>query len=201
MTPATIDDSAVPAPGPAALAAGLAAGSHEALELIYRRWGSLVYGICLRALADRADAEDVTQAVFVSAWSSRHTLTPSDSALPAWLIGITRRRIADELARRYRRRHLDDRLADGSDPGSPERGPVTGGEVDRLVDGLVLAHEMDQLGEPRRTILTLAYVEDRTHDQIAAILDMPLGTVKSHIRRSLLHLRAQLKEAAGDASV
>ena len=53
----------------------------------------------------------------------------------------------------------------------------------------------------RRTILTLAYVEERTHEQIAAILGMPLGTVKSHIRRSLVHLRAQLKEAAYDAPV
>ncbi|MBK8468825.1 MAG: sigma-70 family RNA polymerase sigma factor [Actinomycetales bacterium] len=183
----------------AALAAGLASGSHQALEEIYRRWGSLVLGICLRALGDRADAEDVTQQVFVSAWSSRHTLRPSDTALPAWLIGITRRRIADELARRYRRRDTTTLLVDEADlVAGTGAGQAPG--LDRVVDGLVMAHELDQLGEPRRTILTLAYFEDRTHEQIAAILDLPLGTVKSHIRRSLVRLRAQLQEVAHDAS-
>jgi len=179
----------------AGLAAALAAGSHEALEEIYRRWGSLVFGICLRALGDRADAEDVTQAVFVSAWGSRHTLQPSETALPAWLIGITRRRVADELARRYRSRDTVSAVVRTL----PREATAAG--LDRLVDGIALAHEVDQLGEPRRTILTLAYVEERTHEQIAAILGMPLGTVKSHIRRSLVHLRAQLKEAAYDAPV
>jgi RNA polymerase sigma-70 factor (ECF subfamily) len=177
------------------IAAALAAGSHDALAEAYRRWGSLVLGIALRALGNRADAEDITQQVFVSAWGSRHTLAPSETALPAWLIGITRRRVADELTRRTRRNATTSAIA------------ATGAHhlneppLDRVVDGLVLAHELDQLGEPRRTILTLAYVQDRTHDQIAAILDLPIGTVKSHIRRSLVRLRAQLKEAAYDASV
>lgn len=177
------------------LAAALADGSHEALEQIYRRWGSLVMGICMRALGDRADAEDVTQAVFVSAWASRHTLQPSETALPAWLIGITRRRIADELGRRYRARDTVAAV------GRTLTGDAAAPGLDRLVDGLTLAHEVDQLGEPRRTILTLAFVEERTHEQISAMLAIPLGTVKSHIRRSLVHLRAQLKEAAYDASI
>ncbi len=177
------------------LAAALANGSHEALEQIYLRWGSLVMGICLRALGDRADAEDVTQAVFVSAWASRHTLQPSDTALPAWLIGITRRRVADELSRRYRNRDTVAAV------GTTLPAEATAPGLDRLVDGLTLAHEVDQLGEPRRTILTLAFVEERTHEQISAMLAIPLGTVKSHIRRSLVHLRAQLKETAYDASV
>ncbi len=188
MSPAEADDRAW-------LAAGLAAGSHDALEAIYRRWGSLVLGICLRALGNRSDAEDVTQAVFVSAWGSRHTLQPSENALPGWLIGITRRRIADELAQRYRSNDTMTAVV-RAHPGTTS----TPG-LDRLVDGLVLAHEVEQLGEPRRTILRLAFVEDRTHEQIAATLGLPLGTIKSHIRRSLVQLRSQLKEAAYDASI
>lgn len=69
------------------------------------------------------------------------------------------------------------------------------------MDRLVLEHEVDLMGEPRRTILTLAYVADQTHEQIAATLELPLGTVKSHLRRGLLHLRDALKEATDDASL
>lgn len=178
------------------LAHGLAAGDQVALAEIYRRWSPLVLGICLRALGDHADAEDVAQQVFVSAWAGRHTLDPSRAALPGWLVGITRHRVADELARRYRRRDVGLAVAAAADSSSPVSSQM---ELDRVVEGVVLADEVARLGEPRRTILRLAYVEDQTHEQIAARLDLPLGTVKSHIRRSLVALRAQLREAAYDA--
>ena len=79
----------------AALAEDLAAGAHDALAKCYQRLGVLVIGIAARALGNRHAAEDVTQQVFVSAWQSHESLRPSESALPAWLIGITRRRVAD----------------------------------------------------------------------------------------------------------
>jgi RNA polymerase sigma-70 factor (ECF subfamily) len=72
-----------------------------------------------------------------------------------------------------------------------------GGEdtVDRLVDRVLLRQAVDQLPEPRRTILNLAYVEDRTQEDIARQLDLPLGTVKSHMRRGLLQLRRDLLDS------
>ncbi len=181
----------------AQLAHGLAAGDQVALAEIYRRWAPLVFGICLRALGDRADAEDTTQQVFVSAWAGRHTFDPARAALPGWLVGITRHRVADELARRYRRRDLGLAVAASAEPQTHSEGQA---QLDRVVDGVVLAAQVARLGEPKRTILRLAYAEDQTHEQIAARLDLPLGTVKSHIRRSLVALRAQLREAAHDAS-
>jgi len=176
----------------AALAEDLAAGAHDALAECYQRWGALVYRIAVRALANRQDAEDVTQQVFVSAWQSRASLRPSDSALPAWLIGITRRRVADELSRRGRE-STSSHLARNVNGHVPELA------LDTLVDGVVLRDALARLAEPRRSVLALAYGEDRTHEQIAEILELPLGTVKSHLRRGLIHLRRELEEATDDA--
>ena len=84
------------------LAARFVAGDETALEHVYDRWSALVHTFALRAVRDPHDAEDITQQVFVAAWRGRHTLTPSPVALPAWLIGIARHKIADVRAARGR---------------------------------------------------------------------------------------------------
>jgi len=175
------------------LAGRLRDGDQDALGEVFRRWSPLVFTIALRRLHDRSDAEDVTQQVFVGAWRSRGTLQVSDGALPAWLVGITRHRVSDRLAARGR--DAREQQAVTALPVAPGADPQ-----DRLVDRLVLADELDRIEDPRRTILRLAFYEDRTHQQIAAVLEMPLGTVKSHVRRGLLHLRARLGEVTDGAS-
>ncbi len=173
-----------------ALAEALADGSRDALSECYRRWGPLVMGIATRALGNRTDAEDVTQQVFVAAWQSRSNLRPSESALPAWLIGIARHRVADEYARRARATRVSQAVSANTVPGSEVEGRDV---VDRLVDRVLLREAVEQLTEPRRSVLHLAYVEDRTQEDIAKQLDLPLGTVKSHMRRGLLRLRQDLR--------
>jgi RNA polymerase sigma-70 factor, ECF subfamily len=164
------------------LAEGLRSGSQEALAEVYRRWSRLIYTIAVRALESAADAEDVTQQVFLAAWSGRHTLRPTADALPRWLVGIARHRIADALAQRYRGRRTLAAVADAPEPAVAE-----------TAERLMLAHEVASLPEPRRTVLTLAYLHDCTHDEIARRLDMPVGTVKSHLARGLLQLRRRLE--------
>jgi RNA polymerase sigma factor (sigma-70 family) len=182
--------------GRLALAEGLAAGSRDALSECYRLWGPLVMGVATRALGSRQDAEDVTQQVFVSAWQSRGTLRPSESALPGWLIGIARRRVADEYARRARSRRNTQAVAAVTDLDAEAHD-----EAGHLVDRVLLREAVDQLGEPRRSVIHLAYVEDRTQEDIARQLGLPLGTVKSHARRGLLHLRRTLEDARCEEGV
>ena len=93
-----------------ATAERLAAGDPTALRAAFNRYGGLVHAIALRRLGTPQDAEDVTQQVFVRAWRGRATLDLQRGTLGAWLVGITRRQIADRLASRRRDLELADRV-------------------------------------------------------------------------------------------
>ncbi|HKP06167.1 MAG TPA: sigma-70 family RNA polymerase sigma factor [Microbacterium sp.] len=164
-----------------------AAGDERALEQIYRRWSPIVFTLALRVLGDRGDAEDVTQKTFVSAWTSRASYDPAKGRLSTWLVTITRRRIADTLDARRRVRELQEKLQRFAVADEPMSSDID------LGDRLLLADEIDQLEPDAQRVVRLAFYDDLTHQQIATRLGMPLGTVKSHIRRSLTRLRDRLE--------
>nr|WP_249138502.1 sigma-70 family RNA polymerase sigma factor [Phycicoccus avicenniae] len=175
------------------LAVRLRAGDRGALEEAYTRWSGLVHTLALRSLGDHHDAEDVTQQVFVAAWRGRHTLDPDRGSVPGWLVGITRHRVADVHAARARAARDADAVA-AQDPGRAGPPPVD----DRLAARLLLADALEHLGEPRASAIRLAVVDELTHEEVARRLDLPLGTVKSHIRRGLAALRTHLEEVTRD---
>jgi RNA polymerase sigma factor (sigma-70 family) len=179
------DDVTTTSPDDSQLFDAFRAGDERALEQAYQSWSALVYTLALRSLGDPGDAEDVTQKVFVKAWTARHTFRPERGSLSAWLVGITRRCIADTHAERSRRVRLEERAQlDAWPEGAPS--------LD-IADRIVIANEIDLLDEVPRRILRLAFYGDQTHVQIAESLGLPLGTVKSHIRRSLARLRTRLE--------
>ena len=165
------------------LAERLRAGDEKALRTAYERHGAAVLYLAQRLLGNRADAEDVTQVTFVAAWSGRDTFDPQRGTMLGWLLGIARRKAIDRMRSVAR----DDRVtetvrAQAAPAEEPER-------PERIVDRLVVADELGRLPAEQRRTLELAFFDDLTHPQIAAVTGLPLGTVKSHIRRGLANLR------------
>jgi RNA polymerase sigma-70 factor (ECF subfamily) len=169
------------------VSAAFGKGDPEALRLLYQRYGTLIYSLARRSLGTQADAEDVTQQVFVSAWRGRDTFDPGRGSLAGWLVAITRNRIADMLRTRQREDRVMLQMVAGAstdDPAVPS---------DQVVNRVALADELARLPEAQRLVMTLAFYSDLTHEQTAEILQLPLGTVKSHIRRGLQRLRSRLE--------
>jgi RNA polymerase sigma factor (sigma-70 family) len=163
-----------------------AAGDERALAWAYERLAGLVHGLACRALGTGADAEDVTQQVFISAWNTRSGYHPQKGPLAAWIVGITRHRVADALAKARR----DQRLTQAAAAIRPDPAQSFDGTATNRV---VLLAELARIGQPQRGIMELAFFEDLTHEQIAERTGIPLGTVKSHIRRTLNRLRDRLE--------
>jgi RNA polymerase sigma-70 factor (ECF subfamily) len=174
------------------IAARFSAGDERALADAYARWSKVVYSLARRSLGIDADAEDVTQQVFISAWRGRTTFDEAKGPLGAWLVGITRRRIADALEARTRARRIEESWAESSGrDGEAHHADVS--------DRLMIANELEHLDPVPRRVMALAFYDDLTHSEIADTTGIPLGTVKSHIRRSLGKLRTRL-EVDDDAS-
>lgn len=169
------------------IAALFAAGDERALRLAYDRFGSLIWSLCRRGLAADADAEDVTQQVFISAWKSRERFDPARGPLGAWIVGIAKFKIIDAQRAAGRRR---DTAAEGiaDAPDQPASDPL-----DQVADRMLVLDALRALPDERRHVLERAFFSDLTHPQIADELGLPLGTVKSHIRRGLTTMKQHLE--------
>ncbi|MER5452557.1 sigma-70 family RNA polymerase sigma factor [Streptomyces sp. NPDC002764] len=172
------------------LARGLVEGDECCLEAAYRRWSAMVHALAWRSLGDAKEAEDVTQQVFLGVWRGRRAFRPERGTVGGWIVGITRRKIADALSARTRR--LTAVASVGASPAlSPDPWAV---QPDGALDRVLVLEELARLPAPQRRVLRLAFYEDLTQTQIAQRTGWPLGTVKSHARRGLQQLRRRLQE-------
>ncbi|MFM7412468.1 MAG: RNA polymerase sigma factor [Planctomycetota bacterium] len=162
----------------------IAAGDRSAVPLFMARYGGLVWALAQRRLGQREDVEDAVQQIFVELWRSADTFDPRRAEESTFAAMIARRRLIDEMRRRGRQpsaSSLDEALKDGlvSLHGSDEVSWVFAlGDEAR-----VAAEHFRRLRPDEQRVLRLAIYDGLSHAIIAERTGLPLGTVKSHIRR------------------
>ncbi len=159
------------------------AGDELALRQAFDRYGGMVQRVGMLRLGNHHDAEELVQQVFVRAWKGRDGFNPERGSLGAWLLGIARRLIAD----RYASLDRDRKVISAAESIAPPATDVK--SADRVVDRVVVGNELNRLPPEQRMVLRLAFYGDLSHSEIAATTGLPVGTVKSHIRRALIQLR------------
>ncbi|NEP52958.1 MAG: sigma-70 family RNA polymerase sigma factor [Moorea sp. SIO3C2] len=173
-------------------------GDLSAMEILYDRYGRLVYGLALKGLRRVADAEDLTQDVFLTLMRSR-TYDSQRGSLASYLTTLTRSRVIDRLRSRSTRQKYFNRwqqsVADAAtvEPVTPMKHLTQQEQRDLVRTALT------RLKAQQRQVLELSYYEGQSHREIAVTLGVPLGTVKSWARRGLLQLRKQLDALQLDA--
>jgi RNA polymerase sigma-70 factor (ECF subfamily) len=169
----------------------LASGRPEALGPLHGRYAALIYRLAARAL-DRAAAEEISQEVFLAVWQHAATFDPSRGSFRAWVSQIARTRVLNELRRRGRRHRAASPSADTGDDQFPDPAPGPAEVAWREHRRAAVRAAVDALPPPQREVLSLAFLEELTHEQVAAYLNLPLGTTKSRIRAGVQALRIRL---------
>jgi RNA polymerase sigma-70 factor, ECF subfamily len=157
----------------------------EAFEELYRRFARPVLGLALRRLGDRGRAEDATQETFTAIWRSASTYRPERGPGAPWLYAIARNAIVNQT-----RLHLEP-AAEARDFPSEEPGPSERAESEFV--SWRVHRALEELPEHERRLIELAYWSELSQSQIAAHLNMPLGTVKTRTRSALTRLAKLLE--------
>lgn len=168
----------------------VAAGDQAAVGDFIDRYGDLVWSLARRYLGNHMEAEDAVQEIFIEIWNSAGRYDRSVASEVAFISTITRRRLIDRLRQFERRPAMDD-----IDDQVGARQPAVASTLDDDVEVTQVEKVLGDMEDEHRQILSMSLYEGYSHSEIAEALDMPLGTVKTRVRRGLIHVREQLKLA------
>ena len=167
----------------------IAACDPAAVAELYDRHSRLLYGLILRIVRDRGEAEEILQEVFVLLWKRVATYNAALGSPAAWLVGIARNRAIDKLrANSVRQRTLESVPVAAETNASPET-TAFAGEQQRLIN-----QALETIPREQRDLIEDAYFLGFTHSELAERHKLPLGTVKTRIRTGLQALREHLSQ-------
>jgi RNA polymerase sigma-70 factor (ECF subfamily) len=178
--------------GDAQLAAGFATGDPDTVRSVYRAYGRLVYSVAYKVLGDAGLAEDATQQTFLQAWRASGRFDASREFAP-WLATLARR-VAIDIYRQSRRHYEQTNIeaAEGVLVTAPP-------SAERIYETWEVRRAVDALPEDEQQLVRLQHFSGLTHTEIAARLDIPLGTVKSRTHRAHRRLLGMLGHLRGDS--
>lgn len=166
----------------------VASGDRDALATLYERTSAKLYGICLRLLRSDSEAEEVLQDVYLTVWNKAGSFDRDKASPITWLAVLTRNKAIDRLRRRTLSTTAIDDAADVAD-----QRPSALDILQRNEDHRRLSTCLDELEERQRSAIRSAFLDGATYPELAEREQVPLGTMKSWIRRGLLRLRGCLE--------
>lgn len=175
----------------ARLIAAVAKGDKGAFDDFYERFSRPLFALGLRWLQDASDAEELVSDTLIRAWQQADRFDPERGEVASWLFGIARHVAADRW--RARRRHVAETI-------DRVPTPATSLDTDGLGDAFDVSVALGHLTPIHRQVLLLAYGHDQSEAQIAARLDIPVGTVKSRRFNALRAMATLLGDREGPAS-
>ena len=170
------------------LLAKVASGNPEAFEELINKYGNLIWSIARRYLSNQNEAEDAVQEIFVALWQSAGRFDPNKASEITFISMIARRRLIDNLRKNNKHKVLksiEDSLSD--DVFSQKSNLERNAEISLVVRALKKLDIQDQ------ELLSLSIYQGYSHLEIAKLLNLPLGTVKTKIRRNLMKIRDEIK--------
>jgi RNA polymerase sigma-70 factor (ECF subfamily) len=173
---------------PAPVLARVAAGDQDAVRECLDRFGSLVWALARRLTSSPADAEDAVQEIFIDLWSSAARYDSNKGSEVTFVATLARRRLIDRLRQSARAPRTED-LAAAAAIEAADALPDAA-----LADDAARAEALlETLAPEQQRVIRLAVHEGHTHQSIADALQLPLGTVKTHLRRGLLKVREAMQ--------
>lgn len=166
----------------------VARGDRQAFEKLYGSSAPRLYAICLKMLGNVDEAQDVLQEVFVKIWHHADEYHAGRGTPQTWMTSIVRYACLDALRVRFRRgglEEIDESLA--GDAPDPQQAAL------QIVDRRLLDQCLDKLDDCHRASIQMAYFQGFSHHELANRLEVPLGTVKSWVRRGVASLRRCLE--------
>ncbi len=165
----------------------LGAGEPGAAEECLDRYGALVWSLARRHTRVAAEAEDAVQEIFLSLWKNASRFDPSKASEPAFITMIAKRRLID-LHRRKERRP-EGSVAETELETMPD---LRAGEIENRAEARLATRAIERLQPKEREAILLSVYQGMSHSEIATHMELPLGTVKTYIRRGLMRVREML---------
>ncbi|HEU4553373.1 MAG TPA: sigma-70 family RNA polymerase sigma factor [Chitinophaga sp.] len=172
----------------AELIQGLKARNQRIFNYLYDHYSPALYGVALKILNNENAAGDTLQEVFLKIWRNIDNYNQGKGRLFTWMLNITRNTAIDML--RSKSHKFDQKIQNVGDDVHLYTGHLT---VYQSTDHLGLSKVLEKLNTEQRIIIDLAYYKGCTQDEIASILKIPLGTVKTRMRLAMIRLRNLLK--------